>query len=301
MIEAPYRNDKPYDEFLEKTFQKVRDDITSKNDDYLCLSIGSTGVGKSSLNLHILDIYMPPERLNIDQVALSREEFASSLKKVTSQPKPRALLYDEANINRRDSMSGWNKDILDLYMSCRGLNVLHLWANPTLNLIDKSFIEDRLRGVILVRGKDKNKPRYYFFFRKKDILTIYRKYGSLNIDIITKVRKKYAWYRGWFRDYNGSLKEAYLEKKENRMNKKVDQFFEKYGEDGMTSRSDVIKALDAHELTIAKYTKLLDFGKHYEITSTGRYKYTKEGVEHLRVLLTNRGKPIKNNEVISDE
>jgi ABC-type dipeptide/oligopeptide/nickel transport system ATPase component len=286
MIEAPYRPDKPYDEYLEKTFESIRDHIVEKNDDYLCLTIGDTGSGKSNLNLHILDIYMPPERLSINQIALSREEFATSLKDVATQPKPRGLLYDEANVNRRDSMSGWNKDIIDLYMSCRGLNILHLWANPSLSIIDKTFIEDRLRAVILVRGKDKIKPRFYYFFRKQDIMAIYRKYGALNLDLITRIRKKYAWYRGWFRDYNGDLKKQYADKKNNRMNVKVEQFFEKYGDDNMTKKSDVMKALDVHETTLGKYTKMLELKKHYEITNTGRYRYTREGVEELRRLMS---------------
>lgn len=289
VIAAPYRNDKPYDEYLESTFKQVRNHIQDKNDDYLCLTIGSTGSGKSTLNLHILEIYMPFERLNINQVALSREEFASSLKSIAEEPKPRALLYDEANVNKRDSMTTWNKDILDLYMACRGLNVLHLWANPTLNLIDKSFIEDRLRGVILIRGKEAN-IRSYFFFRKADILNIYRKYGTLSIDILNRVRRKYAWYRGWFKDYNGVLKQPYLIKKENRMKIKVERFFEKYGEDGFTSPKEVMKALDIHDMTLSKYREMLTEEVHYKVSPTGRYKYSKEGVEKLKELMRATGR-----------
>jgi len=107
----------------------------------------------------------------------------------------------------------------------------------------------------------------------------------LNLDLITRVRKKYAWYRGWFRDYNGVLKQQYADKKNNRMNVKVEQFFEKYGDDNMTKKSDVMKALNVHETTLGKYTKMLELKKHYELTDTGRYRYTREGVAELRRLM----------------
>lgn len=287
MFEAPYRNDKPYDEYLESTFKSVNKHISSKNDDFLCLTVGDTGGGKSMLNLHILTIYMPEEMLSINQVALSREEFATSLKDISEAPKPRALLYDEANVNKRDSMTGWNKDIMDLYFSCRGLNVLHLWANPSLNLLDKAFIEDRLRAVILVKGK--GNIRYYYYFRKADILDIFRKYGNLNLDLISRVRKKYAWYRGWFRDYNGSLKAEYLEKKENRMMKKVKNFFEKYGDDGLIKRNDLMKALMISESTFKKHMDKLVPEKHIIISGGGRIKFTQDGAEEMkRILIESR-------------
>ena len=166
MFTAPYRNDKPYDAYLEKTFTALRNHIVEKDDDFLCLTIGGTGTGKSMLNFHILEIVMPPEQLTINQVALSRDEFAESFERVTKGSKPRVLVYDEANVSKRDSMTQWNKDLIDLYLTCRGLNTLHLWCNPTLKLIDVAFIEDRIRAVILTRGKEKNKPRFYYWFRK---------------------------------------------------------------------------------------------------------------------------------------
>ena len=286
MFVAPYRSDKPYDEYLEKTFMALRDHIDEKDDDFLCLTIGQTGTGKSSLNFHILSIFVPEDRLSINQVALSREEFAVSFKKVTTGLKPRALLYDEANVSKRDSMTQFNKDVIDLYLTCRGLNTLHLWANPTLKLIDTAFVEDRIRAVILVRGKDTKRPRVYYWFRKEDILKIYNKYNTLSLTLLNRVRKKYAWYRGWFKDYTGSLKEEYLEKKNNRMNAKVDKFYEKYGEEVSFSKSGVVmKELGVSEPTLAKYRKLLDFGVHYQITATGNYHYTREGIEQLRKLL----------------
>lgn len=295
MIEAPYRKDKPYDEFTEKTVNYIREHIQSKDDDYVTLIVGSTGGGKSTVALHMLDIFMPEDRIDINQIALSKEEFASSLKSIIKQPKPRALIYDEANINKRDALSKWNKDILDLYFSCRGLNIFHIWCNPSLQTIDKVFLEDRLRSVIIVRGKQKKKPRFIYYFRKADLLKIYKKYDNLDLQTIIRVRKKYAWFRGWFKDYNGILKQEYLEKKDNRMKVKVDQFFDKYADDEYMKRADVIKKLGCSDKAVMKHTPKLVLGKDYFVSITGRYSYSDEGIEKLRVLIIDSARQMSKN------
>ena len=103
---------------------------------------------------------------------------------------------------------------------------------------------------------------------------------------MTRVRKKYAWYRGWFRDYNGVLKEAYKNKKMNRMETKVSQFFEKYGADDYVKSHDVLKELDITEQTLVKYRSFLELGVHYKINAANRYKYSREGIDRLRELMS---------------
>ena len=285
MFEAPYRKEKPFDAYLEQTVLNIRNHINEKNDDYVTLIVGDTGGGKSTLALHMLEIFMPDERLNINQIALSKEEFASSLKAISNETKPRALIYDEANINKRDALSRWNKELLDLYFSCRGLNICHIWCNPSLQMIDKAFLQDRLRAIILVRGKDVDRPRMFYYFRKQDIMKILKKYENLNLDTITRVRKKYAWFRGWFKDYNGVLKEPYLKKKNERMLVKVSQFFDKYADDKFIKKSEVVKILGCHEDTITNNLDKLILEEDYKITATGRYFFTDKGVDKLKQIL----------------
>ena len=299
---SPYRKDKAYDEHIEKTIYAIKNHILEKDDDYITLIIGATGGGKSTLALHILELIMTEEKLNIDQVALSKEEFAYSLKSISKLPKPRALIYDEANINKRDALSKWNKELLDLYFSCRGLNIFHIWCNPSLQTLDKTFLQDRLRAVILVRGKDIKKPRMYYYFRKNDIMAIFKKYENLNIETITKVRKKYAWFRGWFKDYNGVLKQAYLDKKNTRMKVKVDQFFEKYADDKLLTTVEVIKILNISDKLIKRKLKYLELNKDYFISITGRYTFTRDAVDKIKqIVIASTVKQYANREIVKGE
>jgi hypothetical protein len=100
-----------------------------------------------------------------------------------------------------------------------------------VDIIDKPFIKDRVKGFILITTKDNDRPRIYYYFTKASLIKILDKYKNLDIKTINKVKKKYAVYRGWFKDYNGDLKIDYLNKKNPRMIEKVDDFFNKYGDD----------------------------------------------------------------------
>lgn len=288
MLKAPYRpkgDAKGYDEWFEKTVVAIRNHIGNKDDDYLMLLVGAPGSGKTTLAFHGLEVYMPPEMLNINQVALSREEFAHSNQAVTNMPKPRALAYDEANVNKRASMSTWNRDLLDLYYSNRGLNIFHIWCNPSLQTIDKAFLDERIKAVLMIVGKKNSHFRYYYWFKPEALDKIMDKYGRLNLKVLKKVRDKYAWYMGWFKDYNGVLKQPYLEKKSRRMTMKVEQFYEKYGEDELIDRGDLIDKLKIHRHAVERKMGDLKEGEDYIKTVTGRYKFTINGVERLKELL----------------
>lgn len=240
-----YDKNRDYDANLDKVLGYVRHLTTEKDDDFLILCAGDTGTGKSMLMMHALDKYMSDYK-SVDYVGLTKGSFASGFKKVQDVPVGFKFLgNDEANISKRDALSKYNKDLLDLYYSCRGLNIFHWWNNPSVDIIDKPFIKDRVKGFILITTKDKNRPRVYYYFTKNALIKIFEKYKNLDIKTIKKVKGKYASYKGWFRDYQGSLREDYLAKKNPRMIEKVDDFVGKYGDKesdnllGVKSLSDV--------------------------------------------------------------
>ena len=244
---ASYDNNRGFDTMLEKLLDYVKILTTKKDDDFLILCVGDTGTGKSMLSLHAFEYYMK-QHADIKYVGLTKGSFATGFKEVQNVPRGfKFLLNDEANINKRDALSKYNKDLLDLYYSCRGLNIFHWWNNPSVEMIDKPFIKDRVKGFILITTKDVNRPRVYYYFTKNSLLKILEKYKNLDIKTISKVKNKYALFKGWFKDYNGDLKMDYLDKKNPRMLEKVDDFVSKYGDVKVVE--DVLTVCDVAEKT----------------------------------------------------
>jgi ABC-type dipeptide/oligopeptide/nickel transport system ATPase component len=225
-IKAKIISNQPIDNNLKQMVLKTNEDIIRSNDDKLFIIIGPTGSGKSNLGLHMLDLYLG-EKSSVDYVALNRSSFAKGLKLATAQPKPRCLLYDEANINKRESGTKFNREVMDLYMSIRGLNIFHIWCNPSLDMIDKYFIQERVKGVFFCNSKQ-DKIRPYYYFKVSAILEIMDKYKSLKMPLLNKLKSRYAYYQGWYRAYNGALLTPYLQKKEKRMIEKVDTFYDRW-------------------------------------------------------------------------
>lgn len=279
----PYKPKEDYDDGLKLLAKSATTFLRDQNDDNLIIAIGPRNTGKSMLMLHMMQMFMGKEA-SVDYIGLNRQQFAEALKRAKDKPNlPRFCANDEANISKRDAMTKFNKRVIDLYYSIRGLKIFHFWCNPSLDMLDKPFIEELVKGIILITDKSDDRPRVYYYFRKKGILKILNKYGDLKLDTIKKVRKKYSWYRGWFRDYDGPLRAAYEEKKTARMNFKVDDFFNEYGNvDDKLSRKELKTALGiSNDVTLWNYEqKLTETGalKENDIrrTATGRVFYSKE-------------------------
>jgi predicted transcriptional regulator len=128
-----------------------------------------------------------------------------------------------------------------------------------VDIIDKPFIKDRVKGMFFITTKSVDKPRIYYYFTKNRLLSIYEKYGNLDVKTVRKVRRKYSLYRGWFRDYKGFLKEPYLAKKNPRMVDKVKEFVLKFGSrktvngEKLYDKKLVANLLNYSPTTISKY------------------------------------------------
>jgi len=297
---APYRKNKNYDDWLSLTINGIKNHIKVQNDDFLILIVGATGSGKSHLGLHILEEYLG-EKANVNLIGFDKEGIANGLKSAKNQPLPRFFMGDEANLSKRDAMSKWNKELLDLYFAIRKLQIFHIWCNPSLDIIDKPFIEEKIKGFIYIPYKTKY-ARVYFYFTKKDLIKIYEKYGNLKLATLHKVRRKYANFRGWFKEYNGFLKEGYNRKKDSRIDCKIEEFADKWGNNDKLKRSGIAKHLGFANCTIIRYQKiliergLLIENDNYFISSAGNYTFNDSVLvlfEELAQEMLNNQKKIK--------
>lgn len=230
IIRAPYDSTRSVDILFSNFINKhAKPLIFDNDDDILVAAVGETGSGKSMLMLHGYEEYAG-NKAQIDNISFNRANLADNLDRMKDLPKDERFNgYDEANVSKRDAQTKFNKDLIDVYYTIRGKNIFHWWSNPSLEMIDKPFIRDRMTGIFLITTKSKNKPRIYYYFKKEKLLQIFEKYGNLEYATLKKVKKKYALYKGWFRDYNGHLKQLYLDKKNPRMDEKITEFKTKYG------------------------------------------------------------------------
>lgn len=224
---APYRNG-DYDIFFERYIKEVVLPRTQqKNDDHLLYCTGVTGSGKTSLMFHGYELY--DENASIDYIALKRENMADALKRAKKNKSKRFVGYDEANVSKRDSLTKWNKDLIDLLFAIRGLNIFQWYNNPSIDMVDKVLVQEKINGLIFVATKTNDRPRLYYFFNKQDLLDMFEKHDRLTIDLLKNEGKKFCSYIGWFKQYKGKLWEEYEKIKENRMESKIDDFFDKWG------------------------------------------------------------------------
>lgn len=288
MFKAPFDENRNYDEYLTKMNSEILKQIAEGNDDYMKIIVGRTGSGKTGLLFWDYEDCCRIKNItpNIKTICLDRENLADAFGRISTIPKSeRDINYDEANVSKRDAMTGFNKDLLDVYSSVRGKNITHRWANPSLDMIDKPFITERVNCVILIGNKTPG-VRYYYHFTKEKILMILAKYGRLDINLLYKVRKKYSYYRGWFKEYTGLMKEEYLEMKNTRMDVKLESFAQKYGSKECkeyVTRSELAKMLLVNITTLANHEKkLLEQGVDaslFMMTASGRRLYDKSLID----------------------
>jgi len=227
MFKAPFVEGRDYDEAIEKIILGIRDRIDEKDDDFIIFCTGTTGTGKSHLSLHGAELY-DPEGCDIKYFGLNKKDHAVALNEAAKKKNKRYCVYDEANVSRRSHSSTYNKDLMELYFQIRGLRIFHWWSNPSADILDKPFIQERIKGLVFIYTKSTNRPRSYYYFTKTALLEIWAKEKRLSHDILDKHCEK-AMFRGWFKAYQGKLLEPYNNKKEDKMLFAIEKFFNAYG------------------------------------------------------------------------
>lgn len=299
---APYTDD-VIDPITKQLVINIRETINSKDDDYLLPIIGTTGTGKSRLALHLYEIF-DSDDCSVDYIGLDQKDFATAIKNAKDKDHPRFCCYDEANVNRSAHMTKWNQDLEDLYLAIRGLQIFHVWNNPTAQKFPRTFIEERVKGLIYIFSKDVGKPRLFYFFTKAALLQMYDDSKKLlSHQNIKKFAKKYALYRGWFKDYKGKLMEPYNNKKLARMDVKVDSFFDKYASEDLLSQVQAAKQIGVSDKTVANWFDKLGGimvpDEDYVLTGAGHKRFTQSGVEKLRDYGQNKDTYIRHSDTES--
>lgn len=283
MIKSPYIKGEGLDPVSKKVFSKIGERIDENNDDGLILCTGTPGTGKSSLMMWCMESY-DPEGASVEEIGLNIAQHAQALKYAALKPNKKFCAFDEANVSRRNAMTKHNRDIIELYYSNRGDNMLHWWNNPSAEMLDKALIEERIKGIIIIATKSKTKPRLFYYFTKKTILDILETNRNLKHRTLMNNKEK-AFYRGWFKKYDGKLWQPYLDKKEVHRNEVRDNYIEEYGTAMQLTQAVIAKRLKIANSTTQRYHNnllekgLIEEGKHFIVTGTGQRKYTEESID----------------------
>lgn len=291
MIIAPFIKDQEYDALFEKVIKSI-DQGLKNDDDFLLICGGDPGTGKTRLMFHAYTIYAG-EQAVIQQVALNPRDFAIVIDRASKLKVKRFAGFDEANVSKREALTKWNRKLIDLYMNIRGLNILHWWNNPSVEMLDKPFIEERVKGMIFILTKSKDKPRVYFYFTKDGLLRLLEEQGNLKKRTIAKHGHQYAYYVGWFKDYTGPLLAAYSVMKGDRMMEKVRDFRDEFAPTEKMSVAAYAKQSGISASTAGKIirygveSKTLEEGKHYCLNGTGQVWLLKTGVDQADYIRLN--------------
>lgn len=295
-FKSEFVDDRRTDFLYEKWMYKIRQRIRDADDDYLLMTVGDTGTGKSTLSLHGLEYYTPRgESVDLDFVGLDKQSHADALKRAKEAPRPRYCDYDEAPVYGRNAMTSYNKDLIETYDKIRGANIFNVWNNPRLDMIDEPFLDGVLDAVVVVLDKSVDKPRRYAVFSSQQILEFYEEEGDLTLDVLEGHKDDAVWI-GWFRPREDELWERYTDLKENAMSSQVDEFFEEYGDSDVMSANEAADKIDVHPSTFSKYlTNLSDDGVltegvDYKQAPSGAYKVPHETMEEVKEAIENAHK-----------
>lgn len=299
-------SDVPFDyvwpEALDRNTQQlvksVREHIDEADDDFRLFIVGETGTGKSMLNLHFTEGHMGDEA-DIALVGLTQQDYATAVKTARdlrlADMKNVVCVYDEANIFSTEMMKKFTNRAIELLATIRGLNIFHIWAMPNPRRLPDDFTAEMFNGVIFIVSKNKDgKPRVFYYWSKKNLNKLREKTGSeANPAKITfsNLRKwrKFADWKGCFRDYDGFLKPLYLAKKRKKMSEYVDGFFKDFGQQKETiGLTEASRRLDVSVGTMYKYFDeakgkgLLNKDEDFIVSGAGEVKVFPESLNKLR-------------------
>jgi len=260
--------------------------VSSHDDDAFYIIAGRTNAGKSTLAHHLHDLWTSGEP-DVSRVSLDRDEFPIKAEKTLQLPdiRLRVTHYDEANISRREAMGVFNRDLLTFYFSVRGKRALHIWCNPSLEILDRPFIEERVNGVWYIYKRPKGR---YVFIPRESLLRMIDDKVNFKQDSIEKNAHKYALiFKGRFKKYpQNDFKKAYDRLKETRTDHVARWLREKHHKGETFTERGTAKHLGVSLGTVRKYTdEMINkglFDKDSYRNAVGRLQYDKEAVHKIK-------------------
>jgi hypothetical protein len=253
MITDPYVPGQPYGATYGKIITLSASKAVAKNDDFLLIIAGTTGTGKTSLGLHTYDGVCPSA--SVEQVALTRADFAKALQRASIDNQFRYVQYDEGKLNRREWHSDWSKELLEIYHDIRGLNIYHVWCTAFPNLLDREFVTERVKGFVYIYTKDESVRRFLYFTKDDLVKFMDANNGKISLKLLKKFGRVFATLDSWFVKYQGHLWGDYEEKKDDRMKNRVQEFYQKWGSDDWLSDREVAAQLKVSHPSVGKWKR----------------------------------------------
>lgn len=287
VITEHYNNEHPVGPKFRQLMKRSHEVMLEKNDDYVLVIAGATGTGKSSLGMWVYETIDPEG--SIEQIGLTRQDFASLLHRASSLPRPKRYAQnDEGKLNRREWQNDWSKEVLEIYHDIRGLNIWHTWCTAMPNLLDREFVKERVKGFVFVYNKSMTARRFLYFTRDDLLKFMERNDNKLSMDLLKKYGRAFASLDSYFTRYTGRLWDEYEEKKDDRMTERVNEFFEKWGGE-WGSATQISATLGVDKNTVIKHTArlvkegIIFPGEDFKVTAAGHYLFNKRtAVEKLR-------------------
>jgi hypothetical protein len=276
----PYEAGRRVGNRFERLILGVRDKVLTEDKSCVFMCIAPVRAGKSSLGFHAYELYSN-NNIDLDTIGFSKEGNALAIDK--GRRSKGFVMFDEFNLNRRESMSQYNRDFIDLLMAVAGLN-LTLWCNnPSADVLDKVFLEEGLVNFFVFIYAPR---RRFVIIPRNRMIKLLRDKGDLKYSTLKKFAKSYG-VDSWFRSYKGDKWDEYVDLKSGRMDEKVDKFVEKYGKGELLSLAKASDVLGVHRDTLTKYLREEEEAERYKVAKTtrGYYQFSKDDVAYFEGVL----------------
>lgn len=259
----------------------IKKRIISTDDNCTILCFGATGSGKSTLGYHFGNLYNDGAGVDSLVVGFDSQSWALALDAVKDKSGS-FLMHDEANISKRDSMSQFNKDTIDLLFSIRSKNLCLWMNNPSADYLDKVFLDDSVVNYFVFIYA---KQRRYYWFTRTNIISMLKHVDNLKYSNVKQYGKHFAFFDGYFYKYKGADWDSYLVKKSERVDNKLDEYIAKYSKGAVLNVPKAAQALNVGRETLRGVAiKALSNGDLSDNvkTLTGFWQFNKDDLEVLR-------------------
>ena len=251
---------------------------------------GPVGSGKSNLMLAAMDYII--DEPDMGMIGTTDDSFAKAYDSVRDTPGS-FLAHDEANYSSRRSTSSRNEDTTALFMAVRGQNLITWMNNPSIQFIDKKFVEEGLINFFIFINKPK---KNYLLFSRDSMFSFLKIYGDLKFHTLLEHGEKHADYMGCFGKVRQDLWKLYEEVKRERMRDIGDEYVEKYkkkngspagDKEGYVSLKDAAKSIGVHHFKLmhAARAHREDSGMTGAAFEGRKVRLTPENVKYLGGLL----------------
>lgn len=214
---------------INTVIEVVHEKVTKEDWDNVLILGGDEGIGKTTLALHILEIWytllghkIKPE--HIEKVALGLKQFLKAFKELK---RFELVVYDEAGeLSSLRMMNKFNYSITKAYEVVRGANLFTILVLPDVFYVNPFFSTRRARGYIHVYKRGR-----FAYWNKKRLRNLIEKNKLFKKKAVWRIKPLFY---DTFPKYKGVLLESYLEKKEKKMatirEELYDSLMEKEGE-----------------------------------------------------------------------